>query len=637
MAAPLFGLTFFALLLIAPVAILMVLGVFKLIAWLGNSLLGRTNTVHDEQRGLGFSHMIAGAIAGAIPICLIVLVLVLFKVRSAHSVQVIPSSAAQASPVLIVDEPQVALTLDGPVLMEEHWANARQEVLQAVQQSSGLIPVDSPIEVPIEASKPAPDPLSSQLETASTPAEEPGQQATVEPSNAAAPSALTGETPAADVAVTPAVTTTEPTSAGPKTVEPATASTNPAEVTPAEPTPANTAEQKTSVDAPTSTSAEGADVAAEPATETPAQRQARLTELASHISPWIRSLLNEAQPEENAVAADVAEAVESSDKQIVVFQLSGPIRQKYALIPLTPAFDAALSPMTPFLANGSLESIAESLATFLKRPAETPTEVSASANGAETPAVAEPQSIPTKNPSVPTTVAMAETTGNGKGNAELTAGAQLAEVLVGEETPAWVDSPQPHQFVVRSDALFPGESTTAPLNKAINEVLPEQLKLYDESLEPALRAQAQLVKLEIDEATSQACVIQTFERLQAVGKDGSDKQDMRFVYALVELPESVKTAAVQTVRMSLQRDRVTGLAVIIGLAWLAICAASVVVRLWGRGGFFRKMVAIPILCLICIPLLLLAVGTGAATAGIPGSNMPRYPWADSSKPIRVQM
>jgi hypothetical protein len=632
--APVMGITFFALLLIVPVAILVVLGVFKLIAWLGNSLLGRTNTVHDEHRGLGFRPMIAGAIAGAIPICLIVLVLVLFKVRSAHSVQVIPPSAAQASPVLIVDEPQVALTLDGPVLIEEHWANQSQEVLQAVQQPNGLIPVDSPIEVPIEASKPAPDPLASQLETASTPAEEPVQPATVEPANAAASSALTGETPAADVAATPAVTTTESTSAESKTAEPATTTTNSAEVTPVDPTPADTAEQKTSVDEPTSTSA---DVAAEPAAETPAQRQARLTELASHISPWIRSLLNEARPEENAVAADVAEAVESSDKQIVVFQLAGPIRQKYALIPLTPAFDAALSPVTPFLANGSLESIAESLAMFLKRPAKTPTEVSASTGGTETPAVAEPQSIPTKDASVPTTVAMAETTGDSKGNAALTAGEQLAEVLVGEETPAWVDSPQPHQFVVRSAALFPGESTVAPLNKAINEVLPEQLKLYEESLEPALRAQARLVKLELDEKTSQACVVQTFERLQTVGKEGSDKQNMRFVYALVELPESVKTAAVQTVRMSLQRDRVTGLAVIIGLAWLAICAASVVVRLWGRGGFFRKMVAIPILCLICIPLLLLAVGTGAATAGIPGSNMPRYPWADSSKPIRIQV
>ena len=374
-------------------------------------------------------------------------------------------------------------------------------------------------------------------------------------------------------------------------------------------------------------------MAAEPAAETPAQRQARLTELASHISPWIRSLLNEAQQEENEVAADVAEAVESSDKQIVVFQLSGPIRQKYALIPLTPAFDAALSPVTPFLANGSLESIAESLATFLKRPAETPTEVSASAGGAEMPAVAAPQPVPTKDPSVPTTVAMAETTGEGKSNAKLTAGEQL----VGDDTPEWVDSPQPHQFVVRSDALFPGESTTAPLNKAINEVLPEQLRLYEESLEPALRAQARLVKLEIDEATSEACVVTTFERLQSVGKDGADKQDMRFVYALVELPESVRTAAVQTVRMSLQRDRVTGLAVIIILAWLAMCSASVVVRLWGRGGFFRKVVAIPILCLICIPLLLLAVGTGAATAGIPGSQMPRYPWADSSRPIRIQV
>jgi hypothetical protein len=232
---------------------------------------------------------------------------------------------------------------------------------------------------------------------------------------------------------------------------------------------------------------------------------------------------------------------------------------------------------------------------------------------------------------------MTETTGPGKGNAELTPGEQLTEVLAGDDTPEWVDSPQPHQFVVRSDALFPGESTVAPLNKAINEVLAEQLRLYEESLEPALRAQARLVKLEIDEKTSQACVRKTFERLQAVGKDGSDKQDMRFVYALVELPESVKKAAEQTVRMSLQRDRVTGLAVIVFFAWLAICFASVVVRLWGRGGFFRKMIAIPILCLICIPLLLLTVGTGAATAGIPGSKMPRYPWADSSKPIRVQM
>ena len=631
--APVMGITFFALLLIAPVAILVVLGVFKLIAWLGNSLLGRTNTAQDEHRGLGFRHMIAGSIAGAMPICLIVLLLVLFKVRSVHSVQVVPPSAAQGAPVLIVDEPQVTLAQDGSVLMAEHLANTRQEILQAVQQRGGLIPVDSPIDVPFDASKPAPDPLLSQLETASTPAEEPGQPAAVEPVDAAASSARIEDAPAADAVATPAATTTEPTSGEPTSGEPATATTNAAEVTPVEPTPANTAEQKTSVDDPTSTSSENTDVAAEPAAETPAQRQARLTELASHISPWIRSLLNEAQQEENEVAADVAEAVESSDKQIVVFQLSGPIRQKYALIPLTPAFDAALSPVTPFLANGSLESIAESLATFLKRPAETPTEVSASAGGAEMPAVAAPQPVPTKDPSVPTTVAMAETTGEGKSNAKLTAGEQL----VGDDTPEWVDSPQPHQFVVRSDALFPGESTTAPLNKAINEVLPEQLRLYEESLEPALRAQARLVKLEIDEATSEACVISTFERLQSVGKDGADKQDMRFVYALVELPESVKKAAEQTVRMSLQRDRVTGLAVIIILAWLAMCSASVVVRLWGRGGFFRKVVAIPILCLICIPLLLLAVGTGAATAGIPGSQMPRYPWADSSRPIRIQV
>lgn len=248
-----------------------------------------------------------------------------------------------------------------------------------------------------------------------------------------------------------------------------------------------------------------------------------------------------------------------------------------------------------------------------------------------------PQPADSTNASTPAAVAMAESTGVGSVNADLSPGEQLPEALVEDITPEWVDHPQPHQFVVRSNALFPEESTVAPLNKAINEVLPEHLKLDEDSLAPALRAQARLVKLELDEKTTQACVVETFELLQAVGKEGSDKQNMRLVYALVEIPESVKKAAVQTVQISLQRDRVTGLAVIVGLAWLAICGASVVVRLWGRGGFFRKMIAIPILCLICIPLLLLAIGTGAATAGIPGSQMPRYPWADSSKPIRIQL
>jgi hypothetical protein len=547
MAAPVVSLPFFGLLLIvliAPVAIIMVLRVFKLIARAGNAMLGRNNPVHSGRGGQGLWPVIAGVV----PICLIVLSLVLVKARTVHSVQVNSSDttlygpAGPAVPAIPVDQGQVTIVQDGTVVASEQTSEVRQEILQVVQEDVGQIPVDLPIPVADDAAATTPE--------------------------------------VADAAMTPPTT---------------------------------------------------------PAIETPEQRQARLTELASHISPWIRSLLNEAQQEENSVAADVAEAVESSDKQIVVFQLSGPIRQKYALIPLTPAFDAALSPVTPFLANGSLESIAESLATFLKRPAKTSTEVSASAGGTETPAVTEPQQVPVSDASVPTTVAMTETTGPGKGNAELTPGEQLTEVLAGDDTPEWVDSPQPHQFVVRSDALFPGESTIAPLNKAINEVLPEQLKLYEESMEPALRAQARLVKLELDERTSQACVIQTFERLQAVGNEGSDKQNMRFVYALVELPESVKTAAEQTVRISLQRDRVTGLAVIIFFAWLAICSSSVVVRLWGRGGFFRKMVAIPILCLIGIPLLLLAVGTGVATAGIPGSKMPRYPWADSSKPIRVQM
>lgn len=615
MSAPIVGISFFALLLIAPVAVIMVLGVFKLIAWAGNTMLGRTNGVRSGRIGLGFGPMIVGAI----PICMIVLSLFVVKARTVQSVQVhTPVIAGSAD---FAEQRQVTIVQDGTVVASEQMSEARQEILQAVQQDGGQIPVDLPIEVPTANNKPAPEPMLSQVEPT-------------------APAASVDEAAGSNVVVSVGSSTTEPAAEEPPAASVPTA-TVPAATVPEEVLVTDdTAEQKAAVDDKNSIAPEVSEAEvtppADPASETPEQRQARLTELASHISPWIRSLLNETQQEESAVVADVAEAVESSDKQIVVFQLAGPIRQKYALIPLTPAFDAALSPVSPFLANGSLESIAESLAMFLKKPAKSPTELSAAAGGAETPAVAGPQPIPMPDPSVPTAIAMAETTGDSRGETDLNSRDELVKGIVDEE-PAWVDHPQPHQFVVRSAALFPGESTIAPLNKAINEVLAEQLKLYEESLEPALRTQARLVKLEIDEATSQACVITTFERLQSVGKEGSDKQDMRFVYALVELPESVRSAAVQTVRMSLQRDRVTGLAVIIFLSWLAICCASIVVRLWGRGGFFRKMIAIPLLCLICVPLLVLAVGTGAATAGIPGSKMPRYPWADSDKPIRIQV
>jgi hypothetical protein len=621
MAAPIVGISFFALFVMAPVSIIVVLGVFKLIAWAGNAMLGRNSVVQSRRDGLGLRHMVAGAV----PICLIVLLLLVVKTRSVQSVQVYSTPIAHSSG--FSEHGPVTIVHNGAVLAAEDLADARQEILQAVQTHGGQIPVDFPIAIPAPVVKPAPEPPLPPVEPVAPLAsldETPGSPVVDESVVTTEASDATEESVTSDGNAAAGDSTTEP--AGVETV---TATVSTAEVTEEPPATENTATENTAEENTAATTP-----SVTPEAETPEQRQARLTELASHISPWIRSLLKEAQPEDSAVPTDVAEAVESSDKQIVVFQLAGPIRQKYALIPLTPAFNAAMSPVTPFLANGSLESIAESLAAFLKQPAEAPAEASAAVPGNVEPTL--PQSTPATNPAT-ATVALAETTTAGPATAALNTAEQLPAAFAEDTTPEWVDHPAPHQFVVRSDALFPEESPVAPLNKAINEVLPEHLKLDDDSLAPALRAQARLVKLELDEKTSQACVVKTFERLQSVGKEGSDTQNMRFVYALVELPESVKAAAVQTVQSSLQRDRVTGLAVIVVLAWLAICAASVVVRLWGRGGFFRKMIAIPILCLICIPLLLLAIGTGAATAGIPGSKMPRYPWADSSKPIRIQL
>ncbi|MFO1002653.1 MAG: hypothetical protein U0936_20175 [Planctomycetaceae bacterium] len=332
---PVVGISFFALLLIVPVSIIMALGVFKLIAWAGNTMLGRTNAVHSGRGGLGLWPMIAGAI----PICLIVLTLVLVKARTVRSVQVYSPPIAGASG--FAEHPQVTIVQDGTVVASERMSQARQEILQAVQQHGGQIPVDLPIEAPASIDEPALEPP-------------------LPPAVPVAPVASADETPGSTVADGSAVTTVASdaakesatsdggAAASDSVSEPATVDTVATTLPSAEgseetPATENTAKQNTATDDTAATT---------PATETPEQRQARLTELAAHISPWIRSLLKETQPEDTAVPTDVAEAVESSDKQIVVFQLAGPIRQKYALIPLTPAFDAAMSPVAPFLANG---------------------------------------------------------------------------------------------------------------------------------------------------------------------------------------------------------------------------------------------------------------------------------------------
>ena len=158
MAAPIVSLSFFALLLIVPASIIMVLGVFKLIAWTGNAMLGRTNTVPSSRGGLGLWPIIAGAV----PTCLIVLLLLVVKTRSVQSVQVysppIPhvSGFSEHGPITIVQ--------DGTVLAAEDLADARQEILQAVQQHGGQIPVDLPIEIPAPVDKPAPEPTLNSVE-----------------------------------------------------------------------------------------------------------------------------------------------------------------------------------------------------------------------------------------------------------------------------------------------------------------------------------------------------------------------------------------------------------------------------------------------------------------------------------------
>ncbi len=336
--------------------------------------------------------------------------------------------------------------------------------------------------------------------------------------------------------------------------------------------------------------------------ESPADRKKRLTELASHIGPWIRSMLDSEAPGDPAAVGGTAQAVESTDKKIVVFRLPGPIRQTYALIPLTPAIDAAVSPMKPLLANGGLDAIAESLATFLKNAEE---ESAASTAEIPTPIIDAP--VPLE--SAPGLRAM----------------------------PEWVHKPDGGRIVAETTPLLPGDDAQKPLAEAINRALVRHMSTFTETLDPVLHKQVQFVSLQLDDSTVQRCTVDSYELLDTFDTETEGPKSFRVVYALVEFPESVDKAALEVIRHSVQMDRIVGVGLVIAFAWLSVCFTGCSIRLWNKSSFLRRGIAVPVFVGLALPLLLLAIGVASAAAGLTNGQSPRWPKAFSQKSVLIHV
>lgn len=340
------------------------------------------------------------------------------------------------------------------------------------------------------------------------------------------------------------------------------------------------------------------------------EMQKKRAELETRIGQWIRSMVPE-----SSSAADgsdtAAQAVQSENGDVVVLQLSdemmaqllgekgqeilrsfnselpGRIRQTYALVPLTSPVDAAVTPMKPLLAAGGLRDIANSLVRMLDQADET-----AKSKEESTAATA---SAETGSQSDKTNTAAA---------APETKKGELAVEPALKPMPAWIKNPEGRRLVAQTAIILPGDDSEELLLEAVNEALWQHLQNITETSDPKLHRQAAITSLELAPETARKCIVETWERREIIDSEVAGPTEARRIYALVEFPESIDTAAFEKLRSSLQIHRVAAVSGSMVLAWLAVCSFGCCVRLGRKGSRLRRLLAAPFFGLLALPLLL---------------------------------
>ena len=348
--------------------------------------------------------------------------------------------------------------------------------------------------------------------------------------------------------------------------------------------------------------------------------KAELQQLVSKIGQYVSSNLERVGDKEGTTI--FGQAAKSDNGDVVVIQpsdemvrqilgaagqdllksfnskLPGRIRQTYALIPLTPPVGSTV-PVNPLLAAGGLETIANSIVAFVESA-----ESAAALAGTD----------------VPTAVLPAE------------AGSELTVQPEIPVRPKWMDEKDARRVVVKTKPILEGDDADALLTVAINEALAKHVETVTATLNTALHEQAKFVCLELPQATAAECVIDTYDSDETMETEKTGPTSFQVRYALLQFPEAVDQIAVRQIRQSIQQDRILGLGVVVGFAWLSVCSAGFGIRQWRKGTRLRRITAAPVFAVITLPTLLVAVGMVVALST---GEVPHRPW--NSQPVTIDL
>ena len=344
--------------------------------------------------------------------------------------------------------------------------------------------------------------------------------------------------------------------------------------------------------------------------------KAELHQLVSKIGQYVSSNLEKVGDKEGTTI--FGQAAKSDNGDVVVIQpsdemvrqilgaagqdllksfnskLPGSISQTYALIPLTPPVGSTV-PVNPLLAAGGLKTIANSIVAFVE--------------------------------SVESTAAFA-----GPGAPAAEAASELTIQPENPATPRWVDETDGRRIVVKTKPILAGDDREVLLTVAINEALATHVQNVTATMNSTLHEQANFVCLELPQATARKFVVETYDRDETLETETEGPQQFQIRYALLEFPEAVDQLAVRQIRQSIQQDRIFGLGVVVGFAWLSVCSAGFGIRQWRRGTRLRRIAAAPVLAVITIPTLLVAIGMVFALSR---GEVPHRPW--DSQPVSIDL
>ena len=347
-------------------------------------------------------------------------------------------------------------------------------------------------------------------------------------------------------------------------------------------------------------------------------RNNQLQQLIASIGQFVRSNLERVG--DKPAANPFGQAAKSDNGDVVIFQpseemvqqilgvggqdllksfnseLPGRIRQTYALIPLTPPVGSTV-PVRPMIAAGGLEMIANSIVSLVER-AE-----SSAASVKQEPAVlpAEADGILTVAPEI-------------------------------RPVPEWVTEPDGRRIVAKTKPVLAGEDADVMLTAAINEALAKHVEAVTANMNPALHKKARFVHTELPKATAKKYIIDRYERPETLESEINGTTAFQVHYALLEFPEAVDQIAVGQIRQSIQKDRIVGVGVIVGLIWLSVCSVGIGIRQWQKGTKLHRIVATPVFAMITIPSLLLTV---AMLLAVSKDEMPRGPWDET--PVTIDL